>query len=85
MQTVSWVHGNKDHARAVKRQFSAFKHKALKPLCLGTQNAKDLLGDDREHLKLNAVELVEAGPGTGLSHTLEELPHCFVIETIRAL
>jgi hypothetical protein len=44
-----------------------------------------LLGDDREHLQLNSVELVEATPGAAAGETLEELTHGLVVETVRAI
>ena len=34
---------------------------------------------------LNAVELVEAGPGARLRQPLEELAHGFVVQTVRAV
>ena len=44
-----------------------------------------LLSDDGEHLELDAVELVEAGPAAARRQTLEELAHGDVVETVRAV
>jgi hypothetical protein len=48
-------------------------------------NTLDLLGDDRQHLKIDSVELIEAAPSSRGSKTFEELGHCKVIKTIGAI
>lgn len=45
------------------------------------RRTQDLLRDDREHLELDAVELVEAGPRARRRQALEELAHRDVVET----
>lgn len=45
-------------------------------------DGEDLLGDDRQHLEINAVELVEAGPSTARREALEELAERDVVKTV---
>lgn len=42
---------------------------------LGVTYGDKLLSDDRQHLDVDAVELVEAAPGAGLSQSAEEAAH----------
>ena len=37
------------------------------------------------YLKLNSVELIEAGPGSGAGETLEELAHGQIVQSIGAV
>jgi hypothetical protein len=45
-------------------------------------DGEDLLGDDRENLNVNTVELVETGPSTTLSKTAKKSAHSFVVKTV---
>lgn len=40
---------------------------------------------NKAYLQFNPVELIKAGPSTGLSQSFEELPHGFVIQSIGAV
>ncbi len=40
------------------------------------------MGDNRENLNVDTVELVETGPGAALSKTAEKSAHCFVVEAV---
>lgn len=42
---------------------------------LSVADGDELLGDDRQHLDVDAVELVKAAPRPRLSQTTEEPPH----------
>ena len=48
-------------------------------------DCQNLLGDHRQHLKIDAVELVKAGPGPAGRQTLEELSEGDVIQTVGAV
>ena len=52
------------------------------PTSLDGQN---LLCNNREHLQVNPVEFVEAGPRTTGGEPLEELAQCNVVQPIRAV
>ena len=58
---------------------------AVQLLPEGHHNFKHLLGNDRQHLQLNTVELVEASPCTGLRKTSKHAAHGLVVDTIRAV
>jgi len=45
------------------------------PVGLGVANGYELLRNDRQHLNVNAVELVKAAPRSRLSQTREEPSH----------
>lgn len=51
----------------------------------GILNTRDLLGDDREYLKIDTVELIEATPGSRGSETLENTCHTLVAHLIGAI
>ena len=48
-------------------------------------DGKDLLRNNRQHLQIDPVELIEAGPGTARSESLEELAQRNVIQTVGAV
>lgn len=48
-------------------------------------NGKNLLCHHREHLQINPVELVEAGPRTTGGETLEKLAQGNVVQSVRAV
>ena len=45
----------------------------------------NLLSNDRKHVHLDAIELVEAGPRARLCQTLEELGHGVEVDAVRAV
>ena len=82
---VAGVHRNEGVAGPLERQVRALKVE-LRDLCdLAADDGEDLLRDDREHLEVDAVELVKARPGAAGRQTLEELGHRQVVETVRAV
>lgn len=50
-----------------------FKDEGLCFDCLGSDDGQHLLSNHAQHLQLNAVELIKAGPGTRAGKTFEEL------------
>jgi hypothetical protein len=51
----------------------------------GFANLQKLLGNHRQHLDLNSVELIETGPSSSLAETREESSHQNEIDLIRAI
>lgn len=49
---------------------------------LGVSDGDELLSDDGQHLDVDAIELIEAAPGTWLSQAAEERPHHLNINTM---
>ena len=45
----------------------------------------DLLGHHRQHLNVNAVELIKAGPGPSAGQPLEELAHSHEVQLVRTV
>ena len=74
-------HGEGVHQLHVPPLKVEFGHAALHRVL----NCQQLLRDDREHLDVDAVELIEARPSTALSETGEEFPHELVVEVIAAV
>lgn len=64
------------------RNFSILEVESVLSLVDGMLDCLYLLGNDREHLKLNSIELIEATPGTAAGESFEELTHCLVVETV---
>jgi len=79
---ISRVHGDEDGTGRVQHQLRPFEQEPGHSLVDGDLNALDLLGYHRQHFQFDAVEFVETRPGTGLSQTLEELAHRFVVEAV---
>ena len=80
------VHCDVDSTGSVDFQLCLLEDKGLDLLVFDCRlNTLDLLGDDRQHLKIDSVELIEAAPSSRGSKTFEELGHCEVIKTIGAV
>jgi hypothetical protein len=47
--------------------------------------SNNLLSHNREHVYINPVELIKAGPGPSAGETLEDLPHGHEIQLVRAV
>ena len=62
---VTRVHRDEDAARRVELDLAPLEHEGVYALRDGREDAQDLLRDDREHLDLDAVELVKARPRSG--------------------
>jgi hypothetical protein len=83
--SIARVHRDERVARHLERQVRSLKIELLDARGLGADNGEDLLRDDREHLEVDAVELVEARPRARRGEPLEELGHREVVEAIRAV
>lgn len=83
--SITWIHCDEESTGWVQREFCPLKHEALQVSSHSLLDTGNLLGDHGQHLQLNSVELVKAGPGTGLCQTLKEFTHGFVVQTIRAV
>ena len=66
----TWVHGDKYGTSFVQLQFSALEKKSFTSRFNTVLNGHNLLGDDRQHLKIDSVELVETRPSTTRCKTL---------------
>ena len=82
---IARVHCNENCARGVQHNFCSLKHKLLQLHNYSLLDAEHLLRYHRQHLQLDAVELIKAGPSTGLGQPFEELPHGLVVQAIRAV
>ena len=61
--SIAWVHGDEGIAGGHQPDVHALKGEAAQLSSLGTLDGQDLLGHHTQHLQLNPVELVKAGPG----------------------
>jgi len=82
---ISRIHRDEDGAGWIKYEFGAFEDELFHALGDCRLYAVYLLSNDGQHFQLNAVELIEARPRTGLSKTFEELAHRFVVEAVRTV
>ena len=62
---VARVHRDKNAAPRVEVELGVFEYEPLLLLLDGNLNRQNLLRDDREHLEVDSVELVEARPRAG--------------------
>ncbi len=60
--SIARIHGDVHCAAGVQLNLCVFKDKALDLGLYGQLDGEDLLGHHRQHLQVNAVELIEAGP-----------------------
>ena len=63
----------------------AFEVELCVALALVLEEGLQLLGDDREHLDVDSIELIEAAPGTCGGQALEELGHHHVVHLLGAV
>ena len=82
---ISRVHGDKYGTGGVQFDLCALKEKSVVPRADSSLDGHDLLGHHRQHLQVDAVELVKARPGTTRCQSLEELPKSNVVQSIRAV
>lgn len=68
---VTGIHGDEHGAGRVQLQFGPFEEQLLVAGIDTPLDGEDLLGDDREHLQVYAVELVEAGPSAARGQSLK--------------
>lgn len=69
---VRRIHGDEEAARVVQANLAAFEHEPRCELVFGALDREYLLSDHREHLDVDAVELVETTPRARLSQTRKE-------------
>lgn len=83
--SVSGVHCDKDSKSQIQGNHLLVELELgqLGPNC--ALDGEDLLSNNREHLNINSVKLVEATPCSALSKTTEESSHHFVIKTVGAV
>ena len=72
---VPGVHRDKHGAGWVEGQLGALKDEPFQTGIDSVLDGRDLLCHDRQDFQFDAVELIEAGPSSGLRKTLEELAH----------
>mmetsp|Transcript_23335 Transcript_23335/g.80944 ORF Transcript_23335/g.80944 Transcript_23335/m.80944 type:complete len:278 (+) Transcript_23335:1712-2545(+) len=83
--SVTGVHRDERAARHLQRQVGALEHESLRSARLGLLDGQNLLRDDRQHLELDAIKFVEAGPRARRRQALEELAHGAVVEAVGAV
>ena len=71
---ITRVHGDVHVTVGIDLHVGALEEEALHSRTLGAVNRENLLSDHRQHLHVDAVELVEAAP-TAARQPLEELGH----------
>ena len=82
---VARVHRDEDRVGRVDREVSPFEDEALHARGDRALDREHLLRDDREHLEVDAVELVEARPRARGGDALEKLGHREVVEAVGAV
>ena len=82
---ISRVHGDEHSTRGIQFDLSTLKQQSIVPRVDASLNGHDLLGHHWQHLQVNAVELIEAGPGSAWCQTLEEFSQSNVVQPIRAV
>ena len=82
---VAGVHGDEHRERMHELHLAALEDELRDPTFHGVLNRQELLRHHREHLDVDAVELVEARPRAALRQTGEELAHELVIQVIAAV
>ena len=60
------IHSNEDATGGTQLDLSTLKHEVFRLLAKRLQNGEDLLGHHRQHLNVDAVELVKTPPCSGL-------------------
>ena len=65
---LAWVHGDKQAAGPHQVDLTTLKRKALLVIWKSAKNAQNLLGYDRQHFNVDAVELIKAPPCSSLSN-----------------
>jgi len=71
--SIARVHRNEESDARSEPDLLSDEVEHLLPGLDGVLDALDLDGDDGQHLDADAVELVEAAPGTGLRQTLVDV------------
>ena len=82
---VAGVHGDEHRERVHELHLAALEDELRDPAFHGVLNRQELLRHHREHLDVDAVELVEARPRAALRQAGEELAHELVIQVIAAV
>lgn len=82
---VARIHRDEDRAGGIEVDLGALEDHLLGAGVDRALNREYLLRDDRQDLQVDAIELVEAGPGAARGEALEELAERDVVETLRAV
>ena len=82
---VAGVHGDEDGTGWVQFDLGALKEQSVVARADAPLDGHDLLGHHRQHLQVDAVELVEAGPGPARRQPLEKLAQSNVVQSIGAV
>eukprot|EP00951_Prasinocladus_malaysianus_P015212 scaffold116468_cov38-Prasinocladus_malaysianus.AAC.1 len=82
---VAGVHGDKDAAGGDEADLLAEEVETLLAVLDGLHHNSNLGRHHRQHLHLDAVELVQAGPGARLSQPAEHLAGHLVVDAVRAV
>lgn len=61
---VAGIHSDCHKTVGIEFELSSFEEEHVQLLLNGSLDAQDLLRHHRQHLQLNAVELIEASPGS---------------------
>ena len=83
--SISRVHSDENSTCGVQFDLRPLKQQSVVPRADSSLDGQDLLGHHRQHLQVDTIELIEAGPGTARRQTLEELPQSNVVQTIRTI
>ena len=82
---ISRVHGDEDGAGGVQFDLGPLKQKDAGPRIDPSLDGQDLLGHHGQHLKVDTVELIKAGPCSTRGQPLEKLAQGNVVQTVRAV
>jgi hypothetical protein len=84
---IPWVHGDEQPCGPEEADLCAFKDEATRDILraegrLRGEDRQDLLRNDREHLNVDTIELVEASPCSCLSKTTEHTTKRLEVESL---
>ena len=82
---VARVHGDEDVGGVDNPKLHTLEDEPVQLCRDRALNAQHLLRHHREHLELDAVELVEARPRARRRQTFEKLPHRLIVQAVRAV
>jgi len=82
---VTWVHSDEHAESRFHKDVRIFKIDFLVLTGLSSEKLKELLGNDRQHFNIDAVEFIETTPGTSGAKTFEEFTNHNVVHTIRTV
>ena len=80
-----WIHGDEKAAVTIEGQNCALNLDLWGFVMLSIRKCNDQLRDDREHINLQAIELIEADPCPISCESFKELGHCRIIDLSLAI